>query len=289
MLALQFGGFRGTSILFVTTGILLFGISSLNPATLQDVRIAATDALAPAIAAVNKPAQIAADYVSAVSGIGTLHEEVERLRQENIRLREWHNAAMSLQAENVRLADLLKLKLPEPTGYISARVISDAGNTFAQSVLVLAGEADGVVKGQAVLSGDGLVGRVIEVGNKASRILLLTDINSRVPVVIEGVETRAILAGQNHPYPRMDHLPPDHKVQTGQRVVTSGHGGLFMPGMPVGLTYVDEQGQVFVQLFAGMDRLNYVRIVDKILDKAILQGQLKPGAADAVKPASAAK
>lgn len=277
MLALQFGGFRGSSILFISAGFILFSVSAMNPSALQGVRIATTDALAPVIAAVNKPALMVSEYVSAVTGIAQLHQEVAQLRDENARLREWHNAALSLQAENARLSDLLKLKLPEPSGYISARVISDAGNSFAQSVLVLAGEGDGVVKGQAVLSGDGLVGRVIENGEKASRILLLTDINSRVPVVIEGSETRAILAGQNHPYPLMDHLPPEHKVQSGQRVVTSGHGGLFLPGMPVGRTYVDERGQVYVQLFAGLDQLNYVRILDKVLDKGILEGQLKPG------------
>lgn len=277
MLALQFGGFRGASILFVSAGFALFSISAMNPSALQGVRVATADALAPVIAAVNLPAQMASEYISAVTGIGKLHEEVVQLREENARLREWHNAALTLQSENTRLSDLLKLKLPEPSGYISARVISDAGSSFAQSVLVLAGENDGIVKGQAVLSGDGLVGRVIEGGHKASRILLLTDINSRVPVVIDGTETRAILAGQNHPYPLMDHLPPDYKVQSGQRVVTSGHGGLFLPGMPVGQTYVDERGQVYVQLFAGLDRLNYVRILDKVLDKGILEGQLKSG------------
>jgi rod shape-determining protein MreC len=277
LLVPQFGGFRGTSLIFIITGLILFSVSATNPTTLQGARIFATDALAPLIAAINKPAQIASDYISTVSGIGKLQEEVTALRQENARLREWHEAALTLKAENARLADLLKLKIPETSGFITARVISDAGNTFAQSVLVLAGAGDGVVKGQAVLSGDGLVGRVIESGNKASRILLLTDINSRVPVVIEGSDMRAIMAGQNHPYPTLDHLPPDHKVQSGSRVVTSGHGGMFMPGMPVGQTYVDERGHVFVQLFAGMDRLNYVRIIDKVLDQAILNGQLKPG------------
>lgn len=275
LLALQSWGFRGTSLIFVVSGLALFGLSASNPATLQSIRIMTTDVMAPAIAAVNKPFQIAADYVGAVSGIAQLQDEVVRLRQENARLREWHNAALTLKSENQRLTDLLKLKIPEPHGFISARVISDAGNSFAQSILVLAGENDGVAKGQAVLSGDGLVGRVIEGGDKASRILLLTDINSRVPVVVEGTETRAILAGQNHAYPALDHLPPDHKVISGQRVVTSGHGGLFLPGLPVGRTYVDGQGKVFVQLFARLDDMAYVRIIDKVLDQAILDGKIK--------------
>lgn len=275
MLVLQLGGFRGSSLIFIATGILLFAFSAVNPATLQGARIAANDIFAPVIAAINKPAQMVSDHISAISGVGQLRAEVAHLREENARLREWHDAALTLKAENGRLSDLLKLKIPEPSGFRAARVISDAGNTFARSVLVLAGEGDGIIKGQAVLSGDGLVGRVIESGTKASRILLLTDINSRVPVIIEGSDTRAILAGQNHPYPTLDHLPPDHKVQSGQRIVTSGHGGLFMPGLPVGQTYVDEQGRVYARLFADLDRLTYVRILDKIVDQAILEGQIR--------------
>lgn len=276
LMTLQWG-FRGTSMFFTFSGLVLFSFSAFNPSTLQGVRMATTDLLAPAIAVVNQPLQMAADYVNTVTGIAQLQTEVTQLRQENARLREWHDAALSLQAENKRLADLLKLQLPTPTGYISARVISDAGNSFAKSILILAGQDQGIVKSQAVLSGDGLVGRVIESGEKASRILLLTDINSRVPVIVEGTETRAILAGQNHPYPMLDHLPPDHKLQAGQRVVTSGNGGMFLPGLPVGRTFLDEHGQVYVQLYADLDALSYVRVIDKVLDKAILQGQITAG------------
>jgi rod shape-determining protein MreC len=277
LISLQFWGFRGASLVFVLTGLFLFALSATNSTALQGLRLAATDALAPVVAIINTPFRVTADYVQAISGLTTLREDNARLLEENARLREWHNAALSLKAENERLGSLLRLKTPEPHGFITARVISDAGNTFAQSLLVLAGVPDGVEKGQPVLSGDGLVGRVIESGGKASRILMLTDINSRVPVTIEGTDTRAILAGQNHPYPLLDHLPPDHKIETGKRVVTSGHGGLFLPGLPVGVTYLDEHGQVFVQLFADSERLSYVRIIDKVLDEGVLEGKLKAG------------
>lgn len=276
ILPLQLWGFRGASFVFVVAGFSLYGLSLANPSTLQSVRVMMTDMAAPCVDAVHRPVQAAADYIGAVSGIAQLQDEVIALRQENARLREWHNAALALKSENERLTDLLKLKVPEPHGFISARVISDAGNSFAKSVLVMAGERDGIVKGQAVISGDGLIGRVVEGGEKASRVLLLTDINSRVPVTIDGSGgTRAILAGQNHDFPRLDHLPPEHKIETGQRVVTSGHGGLFLPGLPVGLTYVDDEGQVFVRLFARLDQLVYVRMIDRVTDEAILQGKIR--------------
>lgn len=276
LLSLPFGGFRSTSLIFTLGGVVLFAASAMNPSTLQGVRLVTTDFVAPAMAFVNKPFEVAAEYVTTVTGIAQLQTEVAQLRQENARLREWHDVALNLQAENKNLSSLLRLKLPESTGYITARLISDAGNTFAQSALVLAGQPDGVVKGQAVLSGDGLIGRVIESGQKASRILLLNDVNSRVPVMIEGTEIRAILAGQNHPYPLLDHLPLDFKPQAGLRVVTSGNGGLFLPGLPVGMTFLDEHGQVYVQMFSDLDRMNYVRIVDRVLDKGILEGQISP-------------
>lgn len=276
LLALQSWGFRGTSLIFVVTGFMFYALSAFNPATLQGARSATSDLLAPVIATINRPVQLASEFVGRVSGIAQLQDEVVKLRQENARLREWHNAALTLQAENIRLSKMLNLKVPEPHHFISARVISDAGNTFARSLLILAGEPDGVKKGQAVISGDGLVGRVIDAGDKASRILLLTDINSRVPVMIEGGDSRAILAGQNHEFPMLDHLPPDHGVVNGQRVVTSGHGGLFLPGLPVGLTYVDPQGRVYVRMFADIERMAYVRMIDRVVDEAVLKGQIKP-------------
>jgi len=278
LLPLQGWGFRGTSLVFVLSGVALFALSSSNAATMQQARIMITDAVAPVIGAINHPLQIASEYIATVSGLAQMQSEIEALREENSRLREWHNVAQTLKAENERLTDLVKLSVPPPHGFITARVISDAGNAYAQSVLVLAGAEDGVVKGQAVLSGDGLVGRIVEGGEKAARVLLLTDINSRVPIEIEGTKTRAILAGQNHAFPRLDHLSADHGIETGRRVVTSGHGGLFLPGLPIGRTYVDEHGEVFVQLFAKTEQLTYVRMIDRVLDEAILQGQIKAAA-----------
>lgn len=123
---------------------------------------------------------------------------------------------------------------------------------------------------KAVLSGEGLVGRVIESGGRAARILLLTDMNSRVPVVIEGSDIRAVVAGQNSATPALIHLPRDHELQAGARIVTSGHGGLFPPGVPVGYVVLGDNGQVSVQLLAQADNLSFVRIIDRVLERTVL-------------------
>lgn len=270
LLSLRLWGTRTPSLVFLATGVILFMASAMNPATLQGVRLAATDVAAPLMAAVNTPFRVAADYVTAVTGLAELQAENERLKSENARLREWYQTALSLKSENESLQQLLNLKLPPPYTYITARVIADAGNTFARSLLILAGQNDGVIKGQAVLSGEGLVGRVIESGGRAARILLLTDMNSRVPVVIEGSDIKAVVAGQNSATPALIHLPRDHELQAGARIVTSGHGGLFPPGVPVGYVVLGDNGQVSVQLLAQADNLSFVRIIDRVLERTVL-------------------
>ena len=92
------------------------------------------------------------------------------------------------------------------------------------------------------MTGDGLVGRVAELGDHAARILLLTDLNSRVPVVIEETRERAILSGDNTERPALAYLPPDARVSSGQRVVTSGSGGVLPAGLPIGTVTVGRDG-----------------------------------------------
>ena len=158
---------------------------------------------------------------------------------------------------------------PEPAAkFISARVIGDAERVFVKSLLLNSGSIEGVRKGQAVISGDGLVGRVVDVGARSSRVLLLQDINSRIPVVVASTRVRAILAGKNRQPPRLLRLPAGTVVTPGDLVTTSGHGGAFPPGLSVGrVISVDETG-VIVQPHVKFDHLEYVRVVDYTLGKA---------------------
>ncbi len=269
------GGMKAGSFVFVIVALSLFSLSALNPAALETTRTRTADMFAPLLAAVNQPFYQASEYVRAVSGIAELQTENIRLEQENMRLRDWYQTALSLQSENKSLQELLNIKLAPQHSYITARVIADSGNAFAKSLLVLAGSRDGVESGQAVLAGDGLIGRVIESGQKTARILLLSDINSRIPVLIQGTNQRAILAGNNDDLPGLLHLPPEIEIEAGVRVVTSGHGGLFPYGLPVGQVVRTEEGALAVRPYASIDRVHMIRIVNKDEDPYLKQGQIK--------------
>jgi rod shape-determining protein MreC len=202
------------------------------------------------------------------SGIAQLQEENARLAAENIRLREWYQTAMQLQTRNQSLEEMLNVAADPQTGFVTARIVADSGNAYVRSMVVLAGENNRVAKGNPVLAPEGLVGRVIEAGDKASRVLLLTDMNSRIPVLVEGRNWRAILAGTNNGMPVLEHLPQQavKEMAEGLRVVTSGHGGLFPFGLPVGEIAKDDHGNWIVKPYADTDRMVFVRIIDKVED-----------------------
>jgi rod shape-determining protein MreC len=129
-------------------------------------------------------------------------------------------------------------------------------------MLLNAGSRDGIRKGQAVIAGEYLVGRIAEVGDRSARVLLLTDINSHIPVVVEGTRAKAILAGDNSDRARLNYLAPNSAAAPGTRVVTSGHGGAFPPGLPVGVITTLQDGVVRVEPFVHRYALDYVTVVD---------------------------
>lgn len=259
-----------SSFVLVGVGFLLFVVSFAAPNSVSGIRMSVSDTLAPMFGAITKPVVQAANVVRNVSGLGDLQAENIRLAQENLRLKEWYQTALLLESENKSLRDLLNVKVEPHYKTITARVLADSGSAFAKSMLISAGRADGVQKGQAVMAGEGLIGRVIETGEQTSRILMITDINSRVPVLVEDTRQHAIMAGHNQSKTYLLHLPQDSDVKEGARIITSGHGGLFPHGLAIGRVKRNETGAIEVSTFADFERIVHVRILDKSADPNLL-------------------
>jgi len=133
---------------------------------------------------------------------------------------------------------------------------------YLRSLTVHAGSENGVERGQAAVAGEGLVGRVSEVGSRTARVLLVTDLNSRVPVIVQGSQQRALLTGDNSERPCLRYLDAGAGIEVGDRVVTSGQGGVFPPGLPVGIVASLDGEAPRVELYVELSRLEYLRIVD---------------------------
>ncbi len=268
-------GPRGTTLLFALAALFLFTFSAINPSGLRGVRTGLTDLFAPVLAVVNYPFAMTAGYVRAVTGLAALQEENMRLQQENERLRTWYHTAMQLKTENDSLQKLLKLRLEPQNTFITARVVADSDSAFVRSVLVMAGKQQGAENAMAVLSGEGVMGRVVEAGNRTARVLLLTDINARIPVLVGGTQIHAVVAGNNTAVPDLVHLPPEAQVQEKDRVITSGDGGIYPYGLPVGEVIRDNDGVLRVKPYADIDNATYVRLVKRADDPNFLPAALE--------------
>ena len=226
------------------------------------LRVIVVDATAPMLQAVSQPVATVGSGARYFQDLFVVYHDNQRLREENGRLLQWQNVARRLQAENAELRKLTKFQPPADARYVSAQVIANSGGAFARNVLINVGSHDEVVRGQAAVTGEGLVGRIAEVGNRASRILLLTDLNSHIPVVLDGSRERAVMAGDNSDQPRLLYLPANVAVKVGDRVVTAGSGGVFPPGLPVGVVAAVDGGIVRIEPFAELARLEVVEVVD---------------------------
>jgi len=254
------GRFGYLGLVLAAFALMLLGKADIL--VMERVRASVSDAVSPVLEVLSRPVATIDRAVDELTALSAVRDENARLREENQRLIEWQAAARKLSSENQQLKGLLNFAPGAEPGFISGRVIADSGGAFVHSVLLSAGARDSVAKGQAVITGDGLVGRVHGVGTRSSRVLLITDLNSRIPVVVEATRTRAILAGDNSDRPRLIHMAPGVMVSAGDRIVTSGHGGAFPPGIPVGVVaHVGEAG-VMVKPYVHRDRLEFVRVVD---------------------------
>jgi rod shape-determining protein MreC len=228
----------------------------------EAMRSAVADAAAPGLEVLSQPLVGVSNLVTRVEGAVAIYRDNARLAAENERLAHWQQAALRLAAENARLRSLLRLVPKDPVSFVTARVIANSGGAYVRSLLVDAGGSNGVRRGQAAVTGDGLVGRVTETGGRTARVLLVTDLNSRVPVEIVGSGERAILAGDNSERPRLLYLDGAAPVKIGQRVITSGQGGVFPPGLPVGIVAVIDAKIPRVDPYVDLARVDYLRIVD---------------------------
>lgn len=261
--SIRHGAQRSTFALFLLLAVGIMLIGKADPALYERTRMVIADIATPVIGALSSPVAAGAELVEEARHLLVAYDENKVLREENERLRRWRAMAQGLESENARLRGLLNFAPETEAAFITGRIIGDSGGAFVRSVLVDVGGREGVRKGVAAVDNNGLVGRVAEVGQRSARILLITDLNSRIPVFVGENRERAILAGDNTDLARLAYLPPERSVAPGDLVITSGHGGAFPAGLPIGVVIrTGDGGELRVQSFLAPDRLEFVRLMD---------------------------
>lgn len=279
------GAGRRVSSGVLVTIVLLIGALALvvmrfgrTPETDSAVR-AGNDAAAAAGRVATGPARAGENFFDRVGSLWGATERVQELERENAELQRWRDLAERLAERNRRYEDLLGM--PEDAfgegadveAAIAAQLVLDSGGPFTRTLVANAGADHGVGVGYIVVNENGLVGRVVSVGRRSSRVLMLDDYTSRIPVLGEASRVRAVLAGRAtrqpelvlHPYqlepPRLDFIVGAQNLREGERVITSGDGGLFPRGIPVGVAHRVPDGSWHVALAAAQQPIDFVRII----------------------------
>ena len=239
----------------------VFLVWRIDSPRVERFRAQITDSLIPnldwAMAPVTGTVNLLRDYQS----YQRLAEQNQELRSELRQMQAWKEAALQLEQENARLLDLNKVRLDPRLTFITGVVLADSGSPFRQSVLLNVGARDGLVDGWATMDGIGLVGRISGVARNTARVILLTDASSRIPAVIQPAGQRAIVAGDNTAAPPIDFLESPDLVRAGDRVISSGDGGVFPAGLLIGQVSEDPGGRLRVRLAADYERLEFLRVL----------------------------
>lgn len=251
-------------LILVVLMLVLVGVFILwriDSPRVERFRIAVIDRVVPNFDWAFAPVTGAANLIKDFQSYRKIYEQNQELRRELQRMESWKEAALQLEQENARLLDLNNVRLDPRLTSISGNVLADSGSPYRQSVLINVGARDGILDGWAAMDGIGLVGRVSGVGERSSRVLLLTDASSRVPVTVQPSGQRGLIIGDNTLAPPLDFVENRDMIRPGDRVVSSGDGDVFPSGVLIGHIAVDTGGRMRVRLAADYERLEFLRIL----------------------------
>src|SRR5882757_339799 len=218
-------------VIVIALAIVLVLLGKAQSGLFDKARAHVTDFMAPVLEKVRAPVAGFDRWIGSVTEIFTVYEQNLKLKDENARLRQWRNVAIVLQGRVGSYQALLHAAPDPQMNRVLARVIGRASRPFLQTMILDAGRDNHALPGQAVMDARGMIGRVYLTGRRTSWVILLTDLNSRIPVTIStssgnSGNIQAMMTGDNSTYPSLDMVSHTVTLHDGDQVTSSGDGGL---------------------------------------------------------------
>lgn len=267
--ALAATGWRGrlpqmAALSFAALSLGLLVAQHWAPEGLQQARLRAAGGLLAVADILAKPLKAIDDFQGYLREWGGAVDENRQLRLEVQQLRRQQSPLTELRTENDHLRALVPSTTPPPRYFIAARVVGLSGGPQQQSVWINAGSEQGVAVNMAVMAPGGLIGRIFEVGPTTSRVLLLTDGLSRIPVRTGTSRLQAIASGDHTALPQLRYLPPHEDPESGELVSTTGDARLLPADLPVGVVERNaaDPTQWRIRPLADMGRLDWISVID---------------------------
>ena len=252
---------RLVHVVLIALSFSLMFIGKADLAAMRDLRMSSNDFLAPVIDFVSAPIRGVETMAEGIRTVASLRAENVRLQAENDLLQRWRRRAEILESENQQLRSVTGTVSGENRSLITARAVTAPGGSFAHTVLIAIGDESGIAAGDPVITSNGLVGIVYEVGRAYARVLMISDINARIPVMLASSSWPGLTIGSNGEYLELAFLPAEARPEVGELVLTSGHGGILPAGLAVGRVDRVDGDDIRVRPAVEFRNLGYVSVL----------------------------
>jgi len=250
---------RFSLFLLTVISILLIFLETFDTKPLNKIRSFIKDVVYRTAVVATYPTKIFSGSYNVVENHFSLYKNYNDLKKENEELKSKYSKAEFLELENSQLRKLIDEQAQSESNLVSARVMLDEQSPYLNSFVINIGANKEIKNGMAVLDGKNFIGRIVDVNFFSSRILLVTDLNSKIPVIVEPSGNHAILSGHGDSKPTLEYLSKNHKIQEEDKIYTSGKEGIFAPGIPIGEVTIDKD-IVEVELYSELSEITFVNI-----------------------------
>ncbi|HIF61938.1 MAG TPA: rod shape-determining protein MreC [Candidatus Pelagibacter sp.] len=250
---------RFSLFVLIIFSIILIYVETIKSKPFDYLRSFIKDTIYRGSVIVSSPAKGIKIFSNSFKAHMKVFEENSRLKEENKELKDKKYNNSFLIVENNELKKIIDEKKAASSNLVTARVILDKKSPYLNSFIIGSGGNKKIKNSMSVLDGLNFIGRIVNVNFFSSRILLITDLNSKIPVVIEPGGYNAILSGRGDNRPALDYLPKNHTLKSGNKVYTSGKEGIFKPGIPIGEVILSNSTPL-VNLASDINQITFVNI-----------------------------
>ena len=251
---------RFSLIFLICLSLIFLGLTKIDFKPINYLKISIREIVYRSTFFVSVPENYLKKTYQAIQNHFLIYNDYFEIKSENEKLKAQKNVDQFVVNENERLKKIIDDYVAD-TEEIVAKIIIDKNSPFLRSLIVNKGSKNNIKLGMAVLDGSYLIGKVVEVNYLTSRILLLSDLNSKIPVIIEPGAFQSILSGTGKNHGIIQYLKENYLIEENSNIYTSGAGGLFKAGIPVGKIKIDELSkEKKVEFFSDFSQLRFVKI-----------------------------
>ena len=250
---------RFSLFVLILISLILIFIETVENKPLNFVRSFIKDTIYRGSLVVSSPTRVFENLSNLVKEHINLYDNYSQLVDENNKIKNNISYSDFLKLENTQLRKLIDEQISSPSNLVSARVLLDKKSPYLNSFIINAGNNRNIKNGMAVLDGVNFIGKIVDVNFFSSRVLLVSDLNSKIPVIIEPSGSHAILSGHGLEMPTLEYLPENYKIQDKDKIYTSGKAGIFSSGIPIGEVKIKNEIS-YVILFSDLNQTTFVNI-----------------------------